>query len=137
MPAMMLALVSAIATAGGPGAAAATRTPISRGPSATSSVAAVKYYLRQSGTGSKVLHPVALPSRWYLTWKFDCGTKKGDFVLTANRKSQSTFTVAHQGPGLGGGGQLPYKKAGTYRFTIKTTCTWNLSASSGPPGAAN
>jgi hypothetical protein len=98
--------------------------------------AATKYYLQQSGKGNKVLRSVALPSKWYQTWRFDCGTKKGDFVLTSTRKGQSSLTVARQGPGLGGGGQQPYKKAGTYKFAVKTTCSWTVSASASPPGAA-
>lgn len=134
-----IALLAALLAVGG-SASAATTGGSGAGVSASSSAAvtpatAVKYYLRQAGTGNKVLHAVALPSKWYLTWKFDCGSKKGYFLLTSTRKGAKAVTVARQGPGLGGGGQLPYKKAGSYRFAVKTACAWTVSASSVPPAA--
>ncbi len=139
--AVTVALFATVVALGGSASATTTsssRALITRSPAAvTSTAAGTKYYLQQSGTGNKVLRSVALPSKWYLTWRFDCGTKKGDFVLTSTRKGQSPLTVAHQGPGLGGGGQKPYKKAGTYKFAIKTTCSWVVSVSASPPGAAN
>ena len=95
---------------------------------------APKIYLQQSGTGNKALHPVALPSKWYLTWKFNCGAKKGTFILTSSRQGKSSvFVNGSKGQtGLGGGGQQPYTKSGTYKYAIRTTCGWKVTASSGP-----
>jgi hypothetical protein len=137
--AVTVALFATVVAVGGSAAATTTGSPrasISSSSATAISTAATKYYLQQSGKGNKVLRSVALPSKWYLTWRFDCGTKKGDFVLTSTRKGQSSLTVTRQGPGLGGGGQQPYKKAGTYKFAVKTTCSWTVSASASPPGAA-
>jgi hypothetical protein len=92
---------SAAPTTGSP------RASISSSSATGVSTAATKYYLQQSGKGNKVLRSIALPSKWYLTWRFDCGTKKGDFVLTSTRKGHPSLTVARQGPDLGGGGQQP------------------------------
>ena len=77
---------------------------------------------------------MVLPSKWYLTWKFDCGAKKGTFVLTSTRQGKSSLDVngSKGQTGLGGGGQQPFTKAGTYKFAMKTTCTWKVTASSGP-----
>ncbi len=137
---MAVALLGTVVALGGSASATTTgalRASVSnQSPAQMSPAAATKYYLQSSGKGNKVLRSVALPSKWYLTWRFDCGTRKGDFVLSSTRKGQSSVTVARQGPGLGGGGQLLFKKAGTYKFAVKTTCSWTVSASATPPGAA-
>ena len=97
---------------------------------------APKYYLQKAGTGSKVLSTVALPAKWYLIWRFDCGVKRGTFVLTSTKTGQSALSVADQ-TGLGGGGQRPYTKAGTYKFAMKTTCSWKVTAASSIPAVAS
>jgi hypothetical protein len=101
----------------------------------TSSSAAIvgttapNYYLQKAGTGNRVLSSVALPSKWYLLWTFDCGSKRGTFKLTSTRKGQPSLVVYDQ-IGLGGGGQRPFTKAGTYRFAMKTVCSWKVSVAS-------
>jgi hypothetical protein len=82
------------------------------------STAAPKIFLQQSGVGNRTLRAVVLPSKWYLTWKFDCGGKRQSFLLTSTRKSASPVTLARQN-GLGGGGQPPFTKSGTYKFATK------------------
>jgi predicted secreted Zn-dependent protease len=108
--AVTAALFATVVALGGSAAATTTGSPrasISISSPTAMGAAAAKYYLQQSGKGNKVLRSVALPSKWYLTWRFDCGTKKGDFVLTSTRKGHPSLTVARQGPDLGGGGQQP------------------------------
>ena len=100
------------------------------------STTAPKYYLQKSGTGNKVLSSVTLPAKWYLIWRFDCGVKRGNFQLTSTKTGQSSLSVADQ-TGLGGGGQRPYTKAGTYKFAMKTACSWKVTAASSPPVVAN
>jgi len=114
---------------------AATTAASSRASTMTSSSAAIvgttapKYYLQKAGTGNRVLSSVALPSKWYLLWTFDCGSKRGTFKLTSTRKGQPSLVVYDQ-IGLGGGGQRPFTKAGTYRFAMKTVCSWKVSVAS-------
>jgi hypothetical protein len=104
------------------------------GSSRTAAVtsAPTKYYLQKSGTGNRVLSPVVLPAKWYLLWTFNCGAKRGTFKLTSTKKGQSLVTVSNQ-TGLGGGGQRPFTKSGTYKFAMETACTWKVSAASAPP----
>jgi hypothetical protein len=102
---------------------------------ATVAVAAPKYYLQKSGTGNEVLSSVALPSKWYLIWRFDCGVKRGTYVLTSTKKGQPSITVANQ-TGLGGGGQRPFTKSGAYSFAMKTTCSWKVTVASSLPVVA-
>jgi hypothetical protein len=94
--------------------------------------------LQQSGTGNKALHSIALPSKWYLTWKFDCGAKKGTFVLEQARNGNTSYNVngSKGQTGLGGGGQQPFTKSGSYKLTLKTSCTWKVTASSAALPAA-
>jgi len=114
---------------------AATTAASSRASTMTSSSAAIvgttapNYYLQKAGTGNRVLSSVALPSKWYLLWTFDCGSKRGTFKLTSTRKGQPSLVVYDQ-IGLGGGGQRPFTKAGTYRFAMKTVCSWKVSVAS-------
>jgi hypothetical protein len=96
---------------------------------------APKYYLQKAGTGNKVLSSVALPSKWYLLWTFNCGAKRGTFKLTSTKKGQPLLAVTDQ-TGLGGGGQRPFTKSGTYRFAMRTTCSWKVTVASKPPSAA-
>ena len=89
--------------------------------------------------GSKTLRSVTLPSKWYLTWTFDCGAKKGTFLLTSTRqgsKSSVDVNSAKGQTGLGGGGQRPFARAGTYKFAVATICSWKVTASSAPLPAA-
>jgi len=132
-----VALFAALLALGGSATAsvAASRASASRSPIvAVATAAAPKYYLQQSGTGSKNLRAVALPSKWYLVWKFNCGAKKESFSLTSTKQGQSALAVARQ-TGLGGGGQRPFTKSGTYKFAIRTICAWQLSAVSRLPAA--
>lgn len=120
---------------------AATTAASSRASTMTSSSAAIvgttapKYYLQKAGTGNKVLSSVALPSKWYLLWTFNCGAKRGTFKLTSTKKGQPLLAVTDQ-TGLGGGGQRPFTKSGTYRFAMRTTCSWKVTVASKPPSAA-
>jgi hypothetical protein len=140
--AMSAALLATVVVAGSAASAttiSAARTPVARPSLAHAKTpAAPKYYLQQSGKGSKTLRSVVLPSKWYLIWKFDCGVKKATFTLSSTRKGDKPEYVngAKGQTGLGGGGQLPFKMSGTYRFATKTTCSWTVSAASGPPVAA-
>ncbi len=117
---------------------AATTAASSRASTMTSSGVAIvgttapKYYLQKAGTGNRVLSSVALPSKWYLLWTFDCGSKRGTFKLTSTRKGQPSLVVYDQ-MGLGGGGQRPFTRSGTYRFAMKTTCSWKVSVASKAP----
>ena len=120
-------------------AASASAVTFSRLSHATVSAAAPKIYLQQSGARSKTLRSVALPSKWYLTWTFDCGAKKGTFLLTSTRqgsKSSVDVNSAKGQTGLGGGGQRPFARAGTYKFAVATICSWKVTASSAPLPAA-
>ena len=134
---MSAALLAAVVATGS--ATAATTTSPAQTQTARQSVAhattPIKYYLQQSGTGSKALRAVVLPSKWYLIWKFDCGAKKGTFIFSSTGKGDMSHFVngAKGQTGLGGGGQLPFKTSGTYHFTTKTTCGWTISAASGLP----
>jgi hypothetical protein len=139
MSAALFVTVVATGSAASATTHAASQTSASRAVVAVAKTpAAPKYYLKQSGTGSKALRSVALPSKWYLIWKFDCGAKKGTFVLSSTRKGDTAdFINGTKGQtGLGGGGQLPFKKSGTYGFAMKTSCSWTVDAASGPPVAA-
>jgi len=62
-------------------------------------------------------------------------SKRGTFKLTSTRKGQPSLVVYDQ-IGLGGGGQRPFTKSGTYRFAMKTTCSWKVSVASKPPSVA-
>ena len=139
MSAALLATVVVAGSAASATTASAARTSVARPSAAQAKTSsAPKYYLQQSGKDSKTLRSVVLPSKWYLIWKFDCGAKKGTFVLSSTRKGDTAdFINGTKGQtGLGGGGQLPFKKSGTYGFAMKTSCSWTVDAASGPPVAA-
>ena len=94
-----VALFAALLAVGGSATAsvAVSRASASRFPIvAVATAAAPKYYLQQSGTGSKNLRAVALPAKWYLVWKFNCGAKKESFSLTSTKQGQSALAVARQ-----------------------------------------
>jgi hypothetical protein len=136
LAAVLFAALMAVCGSAAATTSAASAASVARSSAAPMSVAAApRYYLRQSGNGNKVLRAVSLPSKWYLVWRFDCGTKRGTFVLTSTKKGLSPFTVTRQ-TGLGGGGQRPFIKAGRYQFGIRTTCPWKVAAASSLPAAA-
>ena len=104
--------------------------------SRAATVASPKYYLQKSGKGNEVLSSVVLPSKWYLIWRFDCGVKRGTYVLSSTKEGQPSITVANQ-TGLGGGGQRPFTKSGAYKFAMKTTCSWKVTVASSLPVVAS
>jgi hypothetical protein len=83
-------------------------------------------YLTKSGSGDTTVSSVDLPSTWSLVWKFSCTnpTTRRPFAVAVSSGGSST-TITRQ-TGLAGGGYHPFTKAGTYTFTVTTTCHWNL-----------
>jgi hypothetical protein len=118
-----LALVAVLATACGS----------SSSPS-TSTAAPDKSVIEQSGTGNKTFSPVAVPSKWSVTWNFNCvdPVSARSFVLTSTKDGGSPVTVTDQ-TGLGGGGHKPITTSGTYTFAVATTCSWKLTVGPTPP----
>ena len=115
----------------------ATTSATARTVSAPANAGAVKVYLRRSGTGDKAFASVALPSKWTVTWRFDCQNlpkARGTFVLSSAKQGRARFNLTVQ-TGLGGGGQRPFTAAGRYSFAIKTSCGWDLTAATTPPAA--
>ena len=84
-------------------------------------------YLTKSGTGDTTISSVALPSKWSLVWKFSCTdpATRRPFVVAVSSDGGPSTTVTDQ-TGLEGGGYHPFTKAGTYTFTVTTTCDWSL-----------
>jgi hypothetical protein len=93
-------------------------------------------YLDRSGVGNLVLPPVALLSKGTVTWRFNCQdpSTRRPFAITATERGGSPVTVTHQ-TGLGGGGYKSFKTSGTFTFTIKTSCNWNVTVGTKKAGA--
>ena len=90
--------------------------------------AAKSTYLVTNGRGDKRLRPVTVGKKWTVAWNFTCpdATSGQPFSLTAaHRGSKPTVVIAQKG--LGGGGDKPYAKAGTYRLDVKTACNWKVT----------
>ena len=62
--------------------------------------------------GNKVLRSVAAPLQVVPDMEVRLRNEKRRLRADIDEKGQSSLTVTRQGPGLGGGGQQPYKKAG-------------------------
>ncbi len=125
---MAVAAVAVLAAACSSSGASTTTTSTTLSPAA-----AAQKFLDQSGTGNKSLTPVALPSKWTVTWTFNCQNPAttGTFSLGSTGKGTPTAIITSQ-TGLGGGGHKPYTKAGTYTFIVKTTCGWKVTVGSTP-----
>jgi hypothetical protein len=84
-------------------------------------------YLTKSGSGNKTISSVDLPSTWSLVWKFSCTNPatRRPFTVAVSANGGPSTTVTHQ-TGLEGGGYHPFTKAGSYTFTVTTTCAWTL-----------
>lgn len=80
-----------------------------------------------SGKGDKRLRPITVGKKWTVAWNFNCpgATTPQPFSLTAAHHGAKTAVVTAQ-KGLGGGGNKPYVKAGTYRLDVKTACNWKV-----------
>jgi hypothetical protein len=85
-------------------------------------------YLVASGTGDKRLRSVTVAKHWTVGWTFNCpgATSAKSFALTAAHRGSKAATVTDQN-GLGGGGNKPYVKAGTYRLDVETPCAWKVT----------
>ena len=122
-----VAAVAVLAAACGSSSSTSTTT------TTLSPAAAAKKYLNQSGTGSKSLAAVTLPTKWTVTWTFNCQNPAttGTFALASSAKGVPLAYITSQ-TGLGGGGHKPYTKAGSYTLIVKTTCGWNVTVGSTP-----
>ena len=108
-------------------------------PSTPTNAGVLKMYMQESGTGNRLLPSVTLPSKWTVTWKFDCqnlSKKVGTFILSSTEQGRSSARLTDQ-TGLGGGGQRPFTVSGKYSFAITTTCGWKLTAGTTPPPPPN
>lgn len=92
-----------------------------------------KTYLARSGKGDKSFVASGLPAKWMAAWRFDCEhpTRKANFVLEVGAASGSLVRITSQ-TGLGGGGQRPYTSGGSYRFSVSTSCNWDVTAEAMP-----
>lgn len=92
-----------------------------------------KVFVIQSGSGDRLLTAVKLPKAWTVDWNFRCQnpTTSRPFSLTTIDHSGSPANVTTQ-TGLAGGGNKPFKTAGSYRFAVTTTCGWKLTVGSTP-----
>jgi len=112
----------------GTSGASSTTTPTTLTPAAAASK-----YLNQSGTGDKTLAAISLPSKWTVTWTFNCQNPAttGTFALSLSAHGIPSASVTSQ-TGLGGGGHRPYTEAATYTFVVKTTCGWRVTVGGTP-----
>ncbi len=124
IPTMGLTLVAiGVAACGSPSAAHA--------PTATAQKP--KEFVIQSGSGDKLLTAVKLPKAWTVNWNFRCQnpTTSRPFSLATIDHRGSPENVTTQ-TGLAGGGNKPFKTAGSYRFSVTTTCGWKVTVGSTP-----
>jgi hypothetical protein len=128
-----MVVAAALSTSGG---AALASSPISGSAHHSSSPALVKsstkttktpkLILSQSLSGSKKTKTFTAKKGWQLSYDYNCGGKKGKFVLYLNKAHGKRLEVTSQS-GLGGGGARTYK-AGRYSLSAKTKCKWTVHA---------
>jgi hypothetical protein len=114
-------------TLGACGSSSATHAPTAAGTQKP------KEFVLQSGSGDRLLTAVKLPKAWTVNWNFRCQnpTTSRPFSLATIDHGGSPDTVTTQ-TGLAGGGNKPFKTAGSYRFSVTTTCGWKLAVGSTP-----
>ena len=106
-------------------------TPAVSANSAAAHLPAKSISFVASGTGDKQLRPLTMAKKWTVAWNFNCpgATSGKPFSLIAARRGAKASVVASQ-IGLGGGGNKPYAKVGTYRLDVKTACNWKVTVKS-------